>query len=38
MRVTAYSLYKESKISKEALDTIYKEVKVDPSKPNPWEV
>jgi hypothetical protein len=31
-------LFKESKISKELLDDIYKDIKVDPAKPNPWEV
>jgi len=38
VRLTAFTLFKESKISKELLDDIYKDIKVDPAKPNPWEV
>ena len=38
VRLTAFTLYKESTISKKQLDEIYKDLKVDPTKPNPWEV
>ena len=38
VRLTAFTLYKESTISKKQLDEIYKDLKVDPTKPNQWEV
>ena len=38
VRLTAFTLYQESSISKKQLDAIYKDTNVDPAKPNPWEV
>ena len=37
-RLSAFTLFKESKISKDVLDKIYKSTNVNPKKPNPWEV
>ena len=38
VRLTAFTLHQESSISKKQLDAIYKDLNVDPAKPNPWEV
>ena len=38
VRLSAFTLFKESKISKDVLDKIYKSTNVNPKKPNPWEV
>jgi len=37
-RTTAYTLFKDKKISKSTLEKIYKDMGVDKTKPNPWEV
>ena len=33
-----YSLFKKNLISEEKIKKIYKDLNIDPSKPNPWEV
>ena len=38
VRTTAYTLFKDKKISKSVLEKIYKDMGVDQTKPNPWEV
>ena len=38
VRLSAYALFQESKINKELLDKIYKDMQIDSNKPNPWEV
>ena len=38
VRLSAYALFQESKITKELLDKIYKDMQIDSNKPNPWEV
>ena len=37
-RAAIYSLFKKNLISKEKIKEIYKDLNIDPSKPNPWEV
>jgi pyruvate dehydrogenase E1 component len=37
-KAAAYSLFKDGKLSKERLESIYQEIGNDPAKPNPWEV
>ena len=37
-RMAAYALFKNQTITKAAISKIYKKLKVDPRKPNPWEV
>ena len=37
-KAAAYSLFKDGNLSKERLDSIYRELGNDPQKPNPWEV
>tara|TARA_B100001079_G_C16262275_1_gene448310 strand:- start:2 stop:847 length:846 start_codon:yes stop_codon:yes gene_type:complete len=37
-RAAIYALYKEKSITKEDIKKIYKELKIDSTKPNPWEV
>jgi pyruvate dehydrogenase E1 component len=38
VRTTAYTLFKDKKITKSTLEKIYKDMGVDKTKPNPWEV
>ena len=38
VRTTAYTLFKDKKITKLTLEKIYKDMGVDKTKPNPWEV
>jgi len=38
VRASAYALFEEDKIDKKLLQKIYKDMDIDPSKPNPWEV
>ena len=38
VRTTAYTLFIDKKISKSTLEKIYKDMGVDKTKPNPWEV
>jgi len=33
-----YSLFRKGDISKKEITSLYKKLKVDSSKPNPWEV
>ncbi len=37
-RAAIYSLFKKNLISKEKIKKIYKDLNIDPTKPNPWEV
>ena len=37
-RAAIYSLFKKNLISKEKIKKIYKDLNIDPNKPNPWEV
>jgi len=37
-RMAIYSLFRKGDISKKEITSFYKKLKVDPSKPNPWEV
>ena len=37
-RAAIYSLFKKNLISEEKIKKIYKDLNIDPSKPNPWEV
>jgi len=37
-RIAIYSLFRKGDISKKEITSFYKKLKVDPSKPNPWEV
>ena len=37
-KAAAHSLFKEGKLSKESIDSIYQELGNDHAKPNPWEV
>ena len=37
-RAAVYALYKEKSLNKNDIEKIYEELKVDSSKPNPWEV
>ena len=37
-RLAIYSLFRKGDISKKEIISLYKKLKVDPSKPNPWEV
>ena len=37
-RLAIYSLFLKGDISKKEITSLYKKLKVDPSKPNPWEV
>jgi len=38
VRLSAFALFQEAKITKDLLDEIYQDMKVDPNKPHPWEV
>ena len=38
VRTTADTLVKDKKISKSVLEKVYKDMGVDQTKPNPWEV
>ena len=37
-RMAAYALFKKDSITKTEINKIYKKLKVNPAKPNPWEV
>ena len=37
-RVAVYSLFRKGDLSKKEILAFYKKLKVDPSKPHPWEV
>ena len=37
-RLAIYSLFRKGDVSKKEIASLYKKLKVDPSKPNPWEV
>jgi pyruvate dehydrogenase E1 component len=37
-RIAIYSLFRKGDIDKKEIKAFYKKLKVDPSKPNPWEV
>ena len=37
-RVAVFALFQEKYLSKDEIEKIYKELKVDSAKPNPWEV
>ena len=37
-RMAIYSLFRKGDISKKEITSFYKKLKVDPRKPNPWEV
>jgi len=37
-RLAIYSLFRKGDLSKKEITSLYKKLKVDPSKPNPWEV
>ena len=37
-RMASYALFKKGALTKTEINKIYKTLKVDPSKPNPWEV
>jgi len=37
-RMAIYSLFRKGDVSKKEITSFYKKLKVDPSKPNPWEV
>ena len=37
-RVAVYSLFRKGDLSKKEISAFYKKLKVDPSKPHPWEV
>jgi pyruvate dehydrogenase E1 component len=37
-RMAAYALFKEGSMTKAEINKIYKKLKVNPAKPNPWEV
>ena len=37
-RLAIYSLFRKGDISKKEITSLYKKLKVDPGKPNPWEV
>jgi pyruvate dehydrogenase E1 component len=37
-RLAIYSLFRKGDISKKEIISLYKKLKVDSSKPNPWEV
>ena len=37
-RMAAYALFKKGSITKTEINKIYKKFKVNPAKPNPWEV